>query len=63
MTMKDMLDTIRTFAYSQGFYGRLYNDIMDLYRYDPMLYDELVEEWESYNFETELDFILFLEGA
>lgn len=61
MKMNEILDVIRMLACSQGFYGRMYNSIMELKAYDPIGYDELVEEWESKNFSDAVDFIMFME--
>lgn len=63
MKMNEILDVIIEFSYSQGFWGRLYEDIMELKHYDPMGYDDLVEDWEGRNFSDALDFIMFVEGC
>lgn len=61
MKMADLLNVIQELACSQGFYGRLYRDLMELKEDDEIAYSELVEEWESQNFTDSLDFILYLE--
>ena len=55
MTKAQILDTIRTLAFSQGFYGRLYNDIRNN--------DEALDYLEEQNFGDNLDLIMFLEGG
>lgn len=63
MKMNEILDVIRMLASSQGSYGRMYDSIMELKAYDPIGYDELVEELESKNFSDAVDFIMFVEGG
>lgn len=62
MKEKELLNIIIEFSYSQGFYGRLYRDLMELKEQDIKTYKEIIKEWESQNFTTTLDFILYLEG-
>ena len=54
MSGKEILDTIKSLAQSQGFYGRLLEQIQDN--------DEALEYLEQQNFKDSLDLILFLEG-
>jgi len=61
MKMQEILNTIKELARSQGFYGRLLESILELRRYDPEGYEDLVEELEKQNFQDKLDLILFLE--
>lgn len=63
MKINEILSLIRLLAMSQGFYGRLYNDIMELKSYDPMGYNYFVEELEARNFKDKFDFIMFVEGC
>lgn len=57
--MEDIIKLIRELAKSQGFYGRLLENILEL---DDESYEELAGLWESKNFKDELDFILYIEG-
>jgi len=49
----DILNTIKSLSRSQGFYGRLLNDINE----NPFILEEL----ENKNFNTPLDLVLYLE--
>jgi len=53
MNKEAILDTIKSLAKSQGFYGRLLRDINEY----PEILDELVEQ----KFKEPLDLILYLE--
>lgn len=59
MKMEDIIKLIRELAKSQGFYGRLLENILEL---DDESYKELAGLWESKNFADGLDFILYIEG-
>lgn len=61
MKMSEILDTIRSLACSQGMYGRLYRDIMELKEDDEESYSDLVDTLESKNFTDSLDFIMWYE--
>lgn len=61
MNMNDILETIYELSLSQGFYGRLYRDLMELKSENPKGYQELADEWEGKDFKDSLDFILYLE--
>lgn len=61
MKMKEILNTIKDLASSQGSYGRLFEDLKQLQESDPEEYERLAEDWEKEGFETTLDLILFLE--
>ena len=59
MNRNDIMETIRSLALSQGFYGRLYRQLEDL---DDETYDEVMQELEEKNFKDAVDLVLFLEG-
>lgn len=59
MKMEDILNAIRKLASSQGFYGRLYRDLMEL---DEDEYEQVMLELESQNFKDEVDLVMFIEG-
>ena len=61
MKMKEILNTIKGLARSQGSYGRLFEDLKTLQESDPEAYERLAEDWEKEGFETALDLILYLE--
>lgn len=58
MKREQILATIHELAYSTGFYGRLYNDLMS----DPDYCDEVMDFFEAQNFKDSLDLILCIEG-
>lgn len=61
MKMNEIIDLIRTLAQSQGFYGRLHTEVLELRDEDPDGYERLKEKWEAQNFQSALDFILYIE--
>lgn len=58
MKREQILETIRSLAMSQGFYGRLYNDLMS----DPEYCEEAMAFLEAQNFKDPVDLILCIEG-
>lgn len=58
----DILGAIKGLANSQGFYGRLYNTIMEMKENDITSYKRLMEELENQNFKDTLDLIMYIEG-
>lgn len=60
--MELFLETIKTLAPSQGFYGRLLAQVEELKEEDPVAYEELTEEMNKQNFTDTLDVVLFLES-
>ena len=61
MDRDDILNVILTFAQSQGFYGRLYRDLMDCKENDPSSYEDYMSALEAKNFASDLDVVLFFE--
>lgn len=58
MKREQILATIHELAYSQGFYSRMYNNLMS----DPEYCDEVMTFFEAQNFKDPLDLILCIEG-
>ena len=58
MKRKQILDIILMLAQSQGFYGRLYRDIMSADEEDRECF---LSELEAQNFSNELDLIYYFE--
>lgn len=54
MNKEQILQTIKSLAQSQGFYGRLYEQIVDN--------EEALEYLEKQDFKDPVDMILFLEN-
>ena len=63
MSMEDILACIKGLAQSQGMYGRLYRDLMEIKRENPFRYSEIARALEARKFATDLDFILAFEGG
>lgn len=65
MKEKEILQTIKMLANSQGFYGRLYRDLMEMKNSDNEIdnanYYECIEELEKQNFKDGVDLVLYLE--
>ena len=61
MKMQDIMNVIEMLSHHQGFYGRLYRDIIELKNTDENGYDCLKEELESQNFKDDLDVIEYFE--
>ncbi|MCI7555078.1 MAG: hypothetical protein MST00_06575 [Tenericutes bacterium] len=59
MKREEIMETIKSLASSQGFYGRLYRDLMEL---DEDEYDEVMTELESQNFKDGVDLVMFIES-
>lgn len=62
MNREEMLKIIENLSRSQGFYGRLMKRLREMKEDIPESYEDLMKEWESHNFASELDFILYLES-
>ena len=56
MNRQKILDTIKMLAQGQGFYGRLYEQIMTADNKD-----EILEELENKEFKDALDLVFFFE--
>lgn len=61
MKIEQIMQTILELSYSQGFYGRLYRDLMDIKNTDEIAWSSVVETLEAQNFNEPLDLILYLE--
>lgn len=59
MNREQIIDTFRSLAMSQGFYGRLLRGINEMDEDDR---EEYLSYLESLNFADELDLILYIEG-
>ena len=61
MKIKEIKETIKLLANSQGFYGRLLASMETMEEMFPNDYEELVTELESQNFENAVDLIMYFE--
>lgn len=59
MKREAILSLIESLSQSQGLYGRLLNNLMELTDSER---DDVLTYWESMNFKDGLDFILFMES-
>lgn len=58
----DIINTIRQLARSQGYYCRLYDQLMYIAKNDPIAFNEYMAELEGKNFKGALDVVLYFEG-
>ena len=61
MRMNEILDAISTLARSQGFYGRLLNELKLIEKHDPERYNEIKNELEGKKFGSIVDMVMFFE--
>ena len=61
MKMKEIKETIKLLASSQGFYGRLLASMETMEEMFPQDYEKLAEELESQNFQNAVDLIMYIE--
>ena len=59
MKREEIMETIKSLAGSQEFYGRLCGDLIEL---DEDEYDEVMTELESQNFKDGVDLVMFIES-
>lgn len=59
MKREAILSLIESLSQSQGLYGRLLNNLMELTDSER---DDVLTYWESMNFKDGIDFILFMES-
>ena len=61
MKIGAILETIRSLAASQGFYGLLYRNLMEVKKTDPPRWEKVRNELESQNFRDPVDMVLYFE--
>ena len=62
-TVEQCVEVIKNLAQSQGFYSRLYANIIDTKENSPEAWEDFKEVMESQNFKDPVDIILFFEEA
>lgn len=62
MKMSEIITEIRTLAKSQGFYGRLLEQLLTMQDDNPEAYEMVSVELERQNFRDPVDLILYLES-
>ena len=60
-TVEECVEVIKALAQSQGFYARLYANILDTKANYPEAWEDFKEVMESQNFKEPLDIVLFFE--
>lgn len=62
MKRQEILEAIRLLARAQGFYGRLYERLLETQQEDYDTYDEFMQALERLDFKDSLDLVMYLEG-
>ena len=62
MDIEAVVDVIEMLSYSQGFYGRLLEEILYIEENDPVKYEVFKTVIEKQEFEDPVDVVLFFEG-
>lgn len=60
--IEEVVDVIEMLSYSQGFYGRLLEEILYIEENDPLKYEVFKTVIEKQEFETPVDVVMFFEG-
>lgn len=61
MKINDILEAIYKLSLSQGFYGRLLRDLIEIRDNDAEAWQSVVNELEKQHFKTTLDMVLYFE--
>lgn len=61
MTMSEILNAIHELSQSQGFYGRLLRDLLQMKKNDPARYEAVKQELEVQKFGDTVDMVLYFE--
>ena len=62
MKINEILSAIRSLAQSQGFYSRLYSDLLSVKQSAPDDWADIVTVLENRNFKDPVDMVLFFES-
>ena len=62
MDIEQIMAAIRSLAESQGFYGRLYNELWEMQTNDPEKWEEVKNTLETQNFKDSLDMVMYFES-
>ena len=60
--VEQVVDVIEMLSYSQGFYGRLLDEIMYIEENDPLKYEIFKTVIEKQEFQNPVDVVMFFEG-
>ena len=61
MNIEEVVDVIEMLSYSQGFYGRLLDEILYIEENNPKKYEAFKEIIEKQEFQDPVDVVLFFE--
>lgn len=61
MNIAQVVDVIRELSHSQGFYSRLYNNILEVHENQPEVFENFKTVMEAQNFKDPLDVVMFYE--
>lgn len=61
MDEKQIIETIVGLSHSQGFYGRLYERMMDAKENDPDAYAEFMDDLVAQKFASPLELVIYIE--
>lgn len=61
MNRAEILSAIEMLAKSQGFYGRLLNNLKITKRDDPEIYEQIMTDLENQNFASVVDLVFYFE--
>ena len=61
MNIAQVIDVIRELSHSQGFYSRLYNNILEVHKNQPEVFENFKTVMEAQNFKDPLDVVMFYE--
>lgn len=61
MKREEILNAIKSLAKSQGFYGRLYERIMEVKEENEENFNEFMLQLENENFSDTLDLVMYFE--
>ena len=62
MKINEILSAIRSLAQSQGFYSRLYSDLLSVKQNAPNDWADIVTVFENRHFKDTVDMVLFFES-
>lgn len=60
--IEEVVDVIEMLSYSQGFYGRLLDEILYIEENEPEKYEKFKEVIEKQEFSDPVDVVMFFEG-
>lgn len=62
MGIEEIMAAIRSFAQSQGYYGRLYDSLLNMQTEDPDKWENVKNMLEGQHFNDSLDMVMYFES-